>query len=249
MEILVSEMGPHVCNYSSYVFEQATKMLGEESQCKKHVLQNMIRARSKRGRGQGCFPVTWDTGEDTWQPLAFIFICISATENTESRGKAVANKCVEIFIPIKLSLCLPTQGDSEQVEKTQMELVFMWVIWHWNKTQGARNRQPGFKSWLYHLLPLTSRKLPNLSNLQLPWQIWDFSSTSFVEMFWESNDIMHIHFLTQGTADSTCRVTVRCHHSRCCHQYLHRHPSGPALCLAHSRITINVCWWITVNIQ
>lgn len=91
VEILVSEVGPHVCNYSRYIFEQATIKLGEESQCKKHVLQNTIRARSRRGRGQGCFPVTWGTGEDTWQPLAFIFICIFATENTESWGKAVPN--------------------------------------------------------------------------------------------------------------------------------------------------------------
>lgn len=62
----------------------------------------------QKGQGRKAAFRSHGAGEDKWRPLAFIFISVSATEDTESWGKAVANKCVEIFVPVKWNHCLPT---------------------------------------------------------------------------------------------------------------------------------------------
>lgn len=101
--ILLVRSGPHVCNHSRVIFESATKKLGKESQRKEYQLQNTIRASSRRGKGARLLPGHTGQGKTNGGPW-HSSLSVSATEDTESWGKAVANKCVEIFVPVKWSL-------------------------------------------------------------------------------------------------------------------------------------------------
>lgn len=111
-----------MCNYSQVIFEQATKKLGEESQHKKHLLQNTI---NRMGSGKrGCFQVTWGTQLNEQKSLAFTFILISALKDTKSWGNTMPNKYVEIFVPIELSLYI-LKGIVNRRNRPKMELIFL----------------------------------------------------------------------------------------------------------------------------
>lgn len=84
VEILVSEMGPHVCNYSRYMFEQGSKMLGEEANARNMSCKTRPE-QAVEGAGAGCFPVTWGTGKthgSLWHSSLFAFLLLK----TQSQG-------------------------------------------------------------------------------------------------------------------------------------------------------------------